>query len=523
MASMRNDKHHKLKEIQSFKNNRFKNKHSYIYQAPVLIDNKDVFSLDTFASEVNDAATLYSNSTENIDELICELNGKFDQEKFDALIASCRDAVLNTIVGPFGLSNVLFEDKDGGNVTTLHNARNNLFANDEDKNRFTAEYNRKNYEKNFPQKRKEIFNKNNEIIDAYTGKSLPKDGRTHIDHVVSAKEIHETDENRLFLNQNEKYEITNNDSNLVTTYSSLNQSKGEKKLKEWMSQENVKNEGKNNAERFEVDVEKATKIDEQARSTIKKYTTKKKIKKYSTETLKTSTQEALRMGTQQALGILLYELVTNIFVEIKDIYYNGFSGSEHDKEFFNTLKERLFRVANNVMEKWKDVVEAFGKGAISGFFSNLITVIINAFLSTKKRMVRIIREGFFSLLKAVEILVNPPSGLTVDQAAHEASKLIAAGLAISGGVMIEEFVERSIQSIPVIGIFAGLLSPIIVGTAMGLSTVFIVYLLDKADLFGAIRKEKHNYITSELENMIEDSLFIAEQSVMAIKNPLLDN
>ena len=45
--------------------------------------------------------------------------------------------------------------------------------------------------------RKEHFKTNEQVIDAYTGKVLPKDRRTQLDHIVSAKEIESNSKNHL--------------------------------------------------------------------------------------------------------------------------------------------------------------------------------------------------------------------------------------------------------------------------------------------------------------------------------------
>ena len=68
------------------------------------------------------------------------------------LLEQYKEIVITTMLQQFGLRN-LVDLKDGGNVTTLHNARNNVFANQEDERRFKNPYNketRKNiYEKDF--------------------------------------------------------------------------------------------------------------------------------------------------------------------------------------------------------------------------------------------------------------------------------------------------------------------------------------------------------------------------------------
>ena len=43
------------------------------------------------------------------------------EQRLQKLFADCQREVLSQIIGPFGLSMAMFEDRNGGNVTTLHN------------------------------------------------------------------------------------------------------------------------------------------------------------------------------------------------------------------------------------------------------------------------------------------------------------------------------------------------------------------------------------------------------------------
>jgi len=43
------------------------------------------------------------------------------ERRISELLESCRTQTLAQITGPFGLSPAMFDDKQGGNVTTTHN------------------------------------------------------------------------------------------------------------------------------------------------------------------------------------------------------------------------------------------------------------------------------------------------------------------------------------------------------------------------------------------------------------------
>src|SRR4051794_37328564 len=89
------------------------------------------------------------------------------------LLEQYKEIIITTLIQQFGLGKLL-KLKDGGNVTTLHNARLDTFANEEDKKRFNTPYNKETrkqiYEKDFAQNRKKEFQNNAHIYDGYTGK-----------------------------------------------------------------------------------------------------------------------------------------------------------------------------------------------------------------------------------------------------------------------------------------------------------------------------------------------------------------
>jgi len=50
------------------------------------------------------------------------------EKRMQDLLDSCQSQVLQQIIGPFGLTEAMFDDKDGGNVTTLKNFEKGITA-----------------------------------------------------------------------------------------------------------------------------------------------------------------------------------------------------------------------------------------------------------------------------------------------------------------------------------------------------------------------------------------------------------
>ena len=54
--------------------------------------------------------------------------GLYSEQRVDQLIDECTKTALQQIIGPFGLSVAMFDDRDGGAVDTTHNAREGFMS-----------------------------------------------------------------------------------------------------------------------------------------------------------------------------------------------------------------------------------------------------------------------------------------------------------------------------------------------------------------------------------------------------------
>lgn len=451
-------------------------------------------------------------SDSEVEEILTTFRKEFGKQRFDALVGSCKNNVLASIVGPFGLGALVAKrDKKGGNVTTVNNARQGVYARKED------EYNRKDYtntknsaDKSFAgQGKKSIgseftraqLDDQQMLTDGYTG-TREKGSNTSPDHIVSLSQFHK--DGGFMLSSEKKADFATDTDNLVSTRRDINQSMRDHDKKEWLDN---KQGGRDvaNAEYYGVDREQVSEHYKKGTATAKKHqpTNLQKLEYYGTRTAVTGAEEGLKMGIQQALGLVVCEFFTSVFDEIQDIYRNGFSTGFEDKRFLHVLKKRLMNIAKKVSARWEDAFKAFSGGFFSGFLSNLVTVIVNMFVRTGKRIVRVIREGFFSILKAIKMLCFPPKGMTLAQAAHEASKLIATGLVVAGGIAVEQYIDNMIKLTPFLEPFADIITTILVGGLTGLASTFIVYAIDKIDLFKVNASEEHNFIIKNLEKNIE--------------------
>ncbi|WP_312937656.1 hypothetical protein [Stutzerimonas nitrititolerans] len=442
---------------------------------------------------------------------------KMREERLQKLFADCQQQVLGQIIGPFGLSTAMFKDVDrnGGNVTTLHNFSrddSDHVASDSDRllhAQSRKAYNlevRNEYEVDTDEKAsvaggKTWETKRSERIalgqDEYTGRSVSADGKVEmhdgrvvvveLDHVVSISEVHNDPKMHLGLGKivenrstgasevdvSRIREAINHNDNLALTNKPANASKYDHDLDEWSKRE--RKDGSTNAEKFGLNDELVDEKYRKAREHIQSTADNGLFKKQAAELLQTGGKQAALMGLRQSLGLLLTELVNGLFNEFK-VLINA--GVEAGKTLFEEIRERLQRVIASVVRKIPDAASQAIQGGVSGFMSNLITFLINNFLSTAKRFVTIIREGLLGLVKAFKMIIFPPKGMTSSEALQEGLKVLTAVVVTSVGFLLQESVATFLKTVPFLLPIADIVSGVLVGIMTGLLSAFLAYQLD---------------------------------------------
>lgn len=486
----------------------------------------------------NTASAPITVTVDEVEELLKSIYSSWDKSKLDGFLQQCQQSVISSIVGPLGLGTLISAyDKNGGNVDTLHNVENGVYASDSERRRYEE---RDSYDStvyhsdpNYIARNRELSaqKKDQGVEDAYSGKKLTSKDATDLDHVVAANEIH--NDPRRFLAEMDGKTLANTESNLVMTTSSVNRSKKAKRMDEFVAQQQQKKEARQERikalsaqenlsdqdrkdlqklKEFEaLDEKRMLRADEIARSEITKQLNKAYYTstKFAKNVAITSGIEAGKMGLQQAFGLLLTDFFSALFEEVRDSYNNGFQQGVDASGFFEALSIRCERVALTVIADWRNVVTAFRDGAISGFLSNLFTTAINAFATTAKNLVRIIREGTLSILRAVKILLFHPEGMTVSEAMDSALKLIVTGALTIGGIALDEYLRNVLlplmSGIPVISDFSNILVTIFSGGLTGVATALVIYAIDRMDPFGVRAEERHGYVMETISKARDES------------------
>jgi len=260
--------------------------------------------------------------------------------------------------------------------------------------------------------------------------------------------------------------MANADENLVTTHKSINRSKGAGELDTFAEK---------NGERFELDPERVAAAKKRSDDHVSITLNSALMKKQGKELLQTGGQQALQMGMRQALGLLLTELVNGLFNEFKVLIQHGV---EVGKTLFEEIRQRLMRVIASVVKKIPDALGQMFQGGVSGFMSNLLTFLLNNFLSTAKRFVTMIREGLLGIFRAFKMIFFPPKHMTAQQALQEGLKILTAVIVTSVGIVLNESIATFMATLPFLKPFADMLTPVLIGIATGLLSAFLAYQID---------------------------------------------
>lgn len=442
---------------------------------------------------------------ENLEEAITELNSlkeQYSQRDSATLLQLCKDNVIETITSQFGLASLFINSQDGGNVTTTHNFEKGITATKGDEQKYNSWQEMKakkwddvrketGYDKPLPKMRKEVFQTKEVIIDEYTGRPLPKDGRAQLDHIVSASEIENKSSANLFMTPEERAKMATNEKNLAWTEGSANQSKGKEKMSDWLGKVDKKT-GETKAEKYGIDKEMAMAKDKEARKFVNKTVTIEATKKYTKELLSTGGKDAAMMAAYSALGVVLRDLAQGIMIEVRLTFEQ--KGQESFKEIFTRFKNRLQEILSGLRRKWKDIFKGSLEAGITAFLSNIVVFVINLFFTTLKKIVSMIRAGFVSLCQAVKLLANPPADMPKEEVQYQALKILTAGIIGAASLGLGAVIEKGLQAIP--GLQSLMMFPIpswgkeprtvsdvlsvtLSALAGGLMTTVVLYFMDK--------------------------------------------
>lgn len=303
---------------------------------------------------------------------------------------------------------------------------------------------------------------------------------TDMDHTVSAGEIIRDPAANAHLTQDKQIAFANSDANLNEIDASLNRSKKDMAMNDWLDTPNANGQKPN--EIFDISDEQdkqLREIDAEAREEYERV--KKEGEQRSIEAGKQSRkEEAFRMGGK-AIRAALMGIIAAFVKKLAQKLISWLRSTEKSlKTFISQIKEAIHEFVSNIKQTLITAGDAAGTA--------IATAIIGPVVSMIKKAWIFLKQGYKSLKEAIAYIKdnknkNKPFSILM----LEVGKIVMAGLAAGGAIVLGELIEKGLMAIPIfavqipflgslaniLGIFFGALIAGIIG-ALALS------LIDKA-------------------------------------------
>lgn len=490
--------------------------------------------------------------------------------------------VVNSLATSFGLDFLLFKDKEGGTVDTVHNVRKDIWATEQERQHYEQLENYKNITGAYHRhdnykatgKRDKVLQQEGKLHDPYRNRTMGYHEERNLDHVISAKEIHD-DAGRVLAELN-GIELANQASNLQTTLGTINKSKKQTPIDEYLSKLPTRIEEQEKAlaksqkllinmplntpeqrdakrkceddirkcrEKIEnlkaIDPEEMRKRDAKARAPYnqqieyKYYSSSKFLK----QTVATSSLAGLAMGTRQMVGLVLAEVWFELREQIP-IFFEKTKKKFDFESFLESIKETLQGIWKRVQTRFQDFLVGFKDGVFAGVFASATTTIFNIFATTKKAAIKIIRELWGQLVKAIKLIIFNPEKLSFVELCKAVISVLSVGAAtVVGSIAYTQLLP--LCSFPFGSELAAFASALVTGViTLGLNYVllysdvakkvwsFIESIMPHAGTlkkFQAINAELDQYLIelARLEfNMDVDELEVFSQELAACTNEM---
>lgn len=288
------------------------------------------------------------------------------------------------------------------------------------------------------------------------------ENHTDMDHTVSAAEIIRDPAANAHMTKDEQITFANSEANLNEMDSSLNRSKGDKSMTDWL--DNPNSSGQKPDEIFDISAEDEAKMrqkDAEAREEYEKQ--KKEAEQKSIEAGKKSRkEEAFRIGGK-ALRAVLMQLLAELVREIIAKLVKWFKSS---KKALGSLLDSLKEAIHSFIGKMKQHLINAGNTV----FTTVATAIIGPIVGTIKKVWIMLKQGWSSLKNAIAYIKDPANkGKPIGRLLMEVGKIVIAGMTGIGAMLLGEVIEKGLMTIPVFAVEIPLLGSLanILGIFLG--------------------------------------------------------
>jgi len=432
-----------------------------------------------------------------MDNLLEELKKntpKTEGPVFQNLMDEYQKVILRSLVATFGLD-FLIRDQVGGNVDTVYNVRSTVigyknpqnatdYANKEKYNSITY-----HNDPRYTQMKSKVRKKQEFFDDAYVpGKKIyygkashleeHPDERASLDHIVSAKEIHE-DPGRV-LAELDGTDLANSPDNLYFTNVKLNLTKSDFSVDEFISKKGDQLSDETKTIMKDLDTKSRRIITRKINDAY--YTSDK----FYFDSINASNKLGVNMGTREAMGFILIEIYFSCKRRM-EVVSDGASFGDYFSALRKGIDDGLYNVKTNYGMHFK----VFGEGYLSGIIASLSTTLINTIITTNKVFIKNIRTASVTLARASNVLLFNPGDLYLGDRFKATSVILTTGVSTIVGVTIGECLKKSpIASVPVVGNMTINFIQILIS---GLLSCSFLYMMDRSKFINDLVNHFNKY------------------------------
>ncbi|MBR1688848.1 MAG: cation diffusion facilitator family transporter [Prevotella sp.] len=343
---------------------------------------------------------------------------------------------------------------------------------------------------------------------------------TDMDHTVSAGEIIRDPEANAHLSEEEQIEFANSEANLNEMDASQNRSKGDKSMTDWLDNPNSK--GQKPKEIFDISEEQEEQYrekDAEARAEYEKR--KKEGEQRSIDTGKQSQrEEAFRIGGKALRSVIMGLLASLIKDVIRKLISWFRSGQKNFETFIGSIKDALKSFISNLKTHLLNATNTLITTIATAIFGPVIGVIKKAWIFLK--------QGYKSIKEAVKFLLDPQNkNMPLSIKLMKVGKIVVAGLAAGGSIVLSEIIEKGLMAIPVfaiqiplLGSLASLIGMFLGALISGLIGALALNLIDRA-VAKRLRKENAQQQIDKKNEIIQKQGEVMDVTVARTANTKL--
>ena len=381
--------------------------------------------------------------------------------------------------------------------------------------------------------------KNGNLKDEYTGKTIKINEKANLDHVIPRKQIFEKPWRKIA--DIETADLANKSKNLAATNESLNKSKGAKSNSEYIKNRELREkELRNQVQRANEKIDKMNISDAEKRN-LKAENNKRLNDKLAADSKKMLKAEkrakkainkdiakkaSVRMANKAGKDAIKAMFVAALFGMLKEIMNALVRFFKSKKRSFDTFLDEMKNALHSYFGKIRDFI----KVGIDSFVGSIVGEIIGAFAQKLKKLPNLIKQIFGSIRESISYLSNPESQShsTEIKIAH-ISKIITSALVGVGAMFLGEYFEKYLLPLPgmgfeikFLGTIANILGMFLASLLTGILGAIIINGIDQfisRKLIEENQKKQANK-KNELLRIQDVQIFVAEQNVAVKRNDI---